>query len=87
MRIEDGLGDLGLANFQLVRTVSCSKDQGEIYSLAVDEKYLLTGHTQTATCIQLWTIDGEDIIPTSEVGSTMSNPFSFVFIKFVVTGS
>ena len=31
-------------------------DLGEIYSMAADERFLLTGHTYASTSLQLWTI-------------------------------
>jgi hypothetical protein len=54
------------------RSVSCQQDYGEIYSLAVDEKYLLTGHTLTTTCVQLWNINEDNILPNSTMRETSS---------------
>ena len=43
----------------LVKSVNCQKDCGEIYSLAVDENFLLTGHTLTTTTVLVWNIQGK----------------------------
>ena len=42
----------------LIKSVNCQKHCGEIYSLAVDENLLLTGHTLTTTSVLVWNIQG-----------------------------
>ena len=42
--------------FDLKMFVSSRSDMGEIYSMAADERFLLTGHTYASTSLQLWSI-------------------------------
>ena len=42
--------------FDLKMFVPSRTDLGEIYSMAADERFLLTGHTYASTSLQLWTI-------------------------------
>ena len=43
--------------FALERLIPNQKDLGEMYSMDVDDKYILTGHTFTSTALQLWSLD------------------------------
>ena len=42
----------------MIKSISCQKDFGEIYSLAVDDNLLLTGHTLTTTSVLVWNLQG-----------------------------
>ena len=42
--------------FDLKMFVPSRTDLGEIYSMAADERFLLTGHTYASTSLQLWSI-------------------------------
>ena len=53
--------DMTHDKFEFVKSINCQKDPGEIYSLAVDETFLLTGHTLNTTCVQIWNIQGEEL--------------------------
>ena len=54
--------DLNNEKFEFVKSINCQKDPGEIYSLAVDDTFLLTGHTLNTTCVQIWNIQGEELL-------------------------
>ena len=42
--------------FVVANAIPSRSDLGEIYSMAADERFLLTGHTYASTSIQLWSI-------------------------------
>ena len=48
--------------FEFLQQINCQKNNGEIYSLALNDEYLLTGHTLSTTCVQVWKIQGEKLI-------------------------
>ena len=52
-------------SLSLAKIIRCHQEFGEIYSLALDKNYLLTGHTLTTTCVQVWNISGDDLLPCS----------------------
>ena len=43
--------------FALEVLLPSQKDLGEIYSMDLDDKYMLTGHTFASTSIQLWSME------------------------------
>ena len=58
---------------EVLKTINCQKDPGEIYSLAVDENHLLTGHTLTTTSVMIWNIQGEEVLQDYTMGENSSD--------------
>ena len=59
-------------SLSLAKIIRCHQEFGEIYSLALDKNYLLTGHTLTTTCVQVWNILGDDLLPCSTMRENSS---------------
>lgn len=59
-------------NLLHLKSINCQTEYGEIYSLAVSEYYVVTGHTLATTCLQVWNIVAEDLAPSSTMRENTS---------------
>ena len=57
----------------MANSINCQKDPGEIYSLAVDENLLLTGHTLSTTSVMVWNIESDNLIQDYVMGENNSD--------------
>lgn len=59
--------------FTMLKSINCQKDPGEIYSLAVDENILVTGHTLTTTSVLIWNIEDDNVLQDYSIGDNNSD--------------
>ena len=70
--------------FDLEKLLPSQEDLGEIYSMDVDDNYILTGHTYASTSLQLWNL--ADVTPIKVIRENTSESIVWnLFLAFPLT--
>ena len=70
--------------FELEKLLPNQEELGEIYSMDVDDNYILTGHTYASTSLQLWKM--ADVTPIKVIRENTSESIVWnLFLAFPLT--